>query len=67
MWQCHVSFFTRAGGVWTQQAYLKASNTEAGDYFGWDVSLFGDTLVVTARYEDSNATGGMAIRPIIQP
>ncbi len=52
-----VYIFTRAGGVWTQQAYLKASNTEAGDYFGWDVSLFGDTLVVTARYEDSNATG----------
>jgi hypothetical protein len=49
--------FTRSGGVWSQQAYLKASNTEAGDSFGWAVSLSGDTLVVGAYGEDSNATG----------
>ncbi|NCP78886.1 MAG: alpha/beta hydrolase, partial [Desulfuromonadales bacterium] len=49
--------FTRSGGVWSQQAYLKASNTEAGDYFGNAVSLSGDTLVVGAYLEDSNAIG----------
>ena len=49
--------FTRSGGVWSQQAYLKASNTEAGDSFGWAVSLSGNTLVVGAYGEDSNATG----------
>ena len=26
--------FVRNGGVWSQQAYLKASNTDAGDSFG---------------------------------
>jgi hypothetical protein len=49
--------FTRTGGVWTQQAYLKASNTETGDSFGTSVALSGDTLVVGATQEDSNATG----------
>lgn len=40
-----------------QQAYLKASNTEAGDGFGESVSVFGDTVVVGAPREDSSATG----------
>lgn len=40
-----------------QQAYLKASNTGPGDAFGWSVGLSGDTLVVGAYQEDSNATG----------
>jgi hypothetical protein len=41
----------------TQQAYLKASNTEAGDFFGYSVAVSGDTVVVGTRREDSNATG----------
>ena len=49
--------FTRSGGVWTQQAYLKASNTDAGDGFGTSVALEGNTLVVGAPWEGSNATG----------
>lgn len=46
-------------GQWTQQAYLKASNTDPGDCFGWDVALSSDgsTLAVSARYEDSAAVG----------
>ena len=40
-----------------QQAYLKASNTGAGDYFGYSVAISGDTVVVGAYGEDSNATG----------
>jgi hypothetical protein len=47
----------RDGITWTQQAYLKASNTEAGDYFGFSVSISGDTIAVGAHGEDSNATG----------
>ncbi len=43
-----------------QQAYLKASNAEAGDRFGYSVALSGDTLVVGARFEDSSAAGGQA-------
>ena len=34
-----VYVFTRTGGVWTQQAYLKASNTEAEDQFGVSVAI----------------------------
>ncbi|MBP8000684.1 MAG: hypothetical protein KA314_14110 [Chloroflexi bacterium] len=49
--------FVRSGGSWTQQAYLKASNTEIYDYFGTAVAISGDTVVVTATGEDSNATG----------
>jgi hypothetical protein len=52
-----VYVFTRTGTIWTQQAYIKASNTGAGDNFGWSVSLSGDTLSVGAAQEDSNATG----------
>ncbi|MCX6606665.1 MAG: FG-GAP repeat protein, partial [Acidobacteria bacterium] len=44
-------------GTWTQQAYLKASNTEASDYFGQSVAISGDTVVVGAYGESSNATG----------
>jgi hypothetical protein len=49
--------FTRTGGVWSQQAYLKASNTGAGDAFGHHVALAGDTVLLTAYLEDSAATG----------
>lgn len=49
--------FVRNGGVWTQQAYLKASNTEANDRFGHAVAVSGDTIVVSAPDESSNATG----------
>jgi hypothetical protein len=47
----------RSGGVWSQQAYLKASNTEAFDLFGYSVAVSGDTVVVGANGEDSSATG----------
>src|SRR5581483_1146048 len=52
-----VYVFTRSGGTWSQQAYLKASNTGVSDYFGYSVSLSGDTLAVGAPGESSNATG----------
>ena len=41
----------------TQQAYLKASNTGSGDNFGQSVAISGDTVVVVANLEGSNATG----------
>src|SRR5262249_4642758 len=49
--------FVRTGTTWTQQAYLKASNTDAFDQFGWSVSASGDTVLVAARAETSSATG----------
>ena len=49
--------FTRSGSTWTQRAYLKASNTQAGDNFGNSVAISGDTVLVGALSESSNATG----------
>jgi hypothetical protein len=49
--------FTRSAGVWAQQAYLKASNTGISDSFGYSVAISGDSVVVGANLEDSNATG----------
>ena len=49
--------FGRQGSSWSQQGYLKASNTQAGDYFGWSVALSGRTIAVGAYLESSNATG----------
>jgi hypothetical protein len=53
-----VYVFVRNGGVWSQQAYIKASNTNESDEFGWSVALSedGNTLAVGAPWEDSNAT-----------
>jgi hypothetical protein len=54
-----VYVFGRHGESWTQQAYLKASNTEAGDMYGFCVALSadGDTLGVCGFDEDSSAEG----------
>jgi hypothetical protein len=51
--------FVRNGSTWSEQGYIKASNPEAFDEFGYDVALNGDgnTLAVGAVYEASNATG----------
>jgi hypothetical protein len=49
--------FVRSAGVWMQQAYLKASNTGAGDNFGYSVAVSGDTVVVGAIGEDSSSSG----------
>ncbi len=50
--------FVRSGTAWSQQGYLKASNAGEGDEFGISVAISGDTVVVGANREDSDATGG---------
>jgi len=54
-----VYLFARSGSTWTQQAYVKASNTGGSDYFGSSVALSDDgtTLAVGAYAEDSAGTG----------
>ncbi len=49
--------FVREGGVWSQQAYLKASNTDMGDGFGSAVAISGNTIVVGATGEGSSVSG----------
>ncbi len=52
-----VLVYSRQGTSWTQEAYIKASNTEKDDYFGYDVALDGNLLAVSAFAEDSSASG----------
>jgi hypothetical protein len=53
-----VYLFRFDGASWAQQAYIKASNTEAQNGFGSvALSADGDTLAVGAAGEDSSATG----------
>ena len=47
--------FVRSGTTWTQQAYLKAATPGAGDKFGTQVAIVGDTVVITAPGDTSNA------------
>jgi len=48
--------FTRdAGGTWTEQAVLRASDAQTADQFGWSVSISGDTAVVGAPHESGGA------------
>lgn len=47
--------FVNEGGEWTQQAFLKASNTDTNDQFGRFVAIDGDTIVATAPFEDSDS------------
>ncbi len=51
--------FDLVGGSWDQTAFLKASNAEMNDHFGWSAKISGDgeTLIIGALKEDSNGTG----------
>lgn len=51
-----LTVFLQRDGAWTQQAYLKASNAEAGDGLGIAVAVAGSTVVAGADREDSAAT-----------
>ena len=44
--------------TFAQEAYLKASNSEAGDEFGGSIALSGDTLAVGVPNEDGDDSGG---------
>jgi len=46
--------FTRSGTTWAQQAKLLASDGAAIDYFGYSVSLSGDTALIGADGDDDN-------------
>ena len=51
-----VYVYHRSGVNWAQEAYVKAANAGAADWFGHSVALSGDTLAVGAPYEDSYQT-----------
>jgi hypothetical protein len=49
--------FVRTGTTWSLEAVLEASNRDYNDWFGFSVSVSGDTAVIGATKEDSAATG----------
>ncbi len=51
--------FRFSNGAWSQDAYIKSSNTGGGDRFCSSVSVSGDgnTIVAGAKFEDSDAIG----------
>ncbi len=52
-----VYLFQFAGGSWSQESYVKSSDTGAGDYFGFAVALSEDRLVVGVPGEDGDSNG----------
>ncbi|MEZ8826675.1 hypothetical protein AB6E04_20160 [Vibrio amylolyticus] len=54
-----VYLFSNQARDWEQVAYVKASNTDNGDFFGYSLALNedGNTLAVSARDEDNGASG----------
>jgi hypothetical protein len=58
--------FSRNGSVWSQQAYLKASNTNAGDQFAHSLAASGDTVVIGAPSENSIASDSGAVYAFIR-
>ena len=51
--------FRRSNGTWSQQAYLKASNSGLNDFYGEAISLShdGNTIAIGARFESGSSTG----------
>ncbi|HEY1308520.1 MAG TPA: FG-GAP repeat protein [Vicinamibacterales bacterium] len=51
--------FVRTGSTWSEQAFIKASNTGANDWFGSRSALSGDgnTAAIGASLEDSSGRG----------
>jgi hypothetical protein len=53
--------FTRAGGVWTEQAKLLPADGGFSDYFGFSVAVAGDVAVIGAgRHDDNGQDSGSA-------
>ncbi len=48
--------FTQNKGVWTQQTKFLPADGAVGDYFGFSVSVHGDTAVIGAKFDDDNGS-----------
>jgi hypothetical protein len=59
-WAGAVYVFTGSGATWTQQAYVKASNTTTGDCFGHAVALSADgSVLAVGAFAESSAFKGI--------
>lgn len=53
--------FVPGGGGWVEQAKLTASDAADLDQFGWRVDISGDTVAVTARFDDDNGSSSGSV------
>lgn len=44
--------YARNGSTWTEQAFLEADDGAEGDYFGADVDISGDVILVGATQQN---------------
>ncbi len=56
-WSGSAYVFTRTGTIWTQKQKLLVSDGTAWDDFGFSVSLFDNTILIGAMYDDANGNG----------
>jgi len=54
-WAGVVHIYTRSGSTWSLQQTINNPSPGYDDEFGWSVSLYGDTLVVGAPWDDTVA------------
>jgi len=55
-WTGGAFVYVRSGAGWTQQGRLFASDGATNDYFGLDVAICGDTVVVGSQDDDDHGT-----------
>jgi hypothetical protein len=55
--------FVRSGGKWTQQAYLKPTNTASADFFATSAAISGDTIVIGAPRQNVGELPSAGGRP----
>ncbi len=48
--------FVDNGTAWAEQTKLIASDATGGDFFGWDVAVDQDTIVVGSEFDDDNGS-----------
>lgn len=58
--------FTRVNDVWTQQAKLTADDAASTDYFGYSVSVDGDTALIGSYLNDEAGTNSGSAYVFIQ-
>lgn len=51
-----VYVYRKTAGIWAQEAFIKASNNDTSDKFGYAIDLSNDTLIVNSYGDDSNST-----------
>jgi hypothetical protein len=52
-----VYFYSREAGVWNEVQKVESQDLAPEDFYGWNVEMYGDQLIVGAPWEDEDANG----------